>query len=84
MITSNRTLVQSKFCFSGSIKTIKVKGLITYLQAGLFVSRLFSQPASGEGLLVCRTDEDTAFTVLGSRAAMKTYAGSAGDIFEDG
>ena len=81
-ITSKRTLVQD--CSSDSCFIAVIIDVVTNLKAGLLVSGLLSEPASGEGLLVCRTDEDAAFTVLGVRAAMETYAGSAGDIFEDG
>ena len=57
---------------------------IANLQAGLFVRGLFSQPASGEFLLHVWRDKDTAFTVLGSRAAVKTDACSIRYLPDDG
>ena len=57
---------------------------INYLQAGLFARCLFCQPASGEYLLHGRRDKDTAFTVLGSRAAVKTNACSIRYLPDDG
>lgn len=48
------------------------------------MSGLFCEPASGEGLLHGGGDKDTAFTVLRLRAAVESYAGTSGDLVEDG
>ena len=57
-----------------------VTNIIADLKAGLLVSGLFCEPASGEGLLHAVGDKDTAFTVLRARAAMESYAGTSGDL----
>ncbi len=45
---------------------------------------MFGEPACGEGLLVGGRDKDTAFTVFGSRAAVKAYSEAVGDLLQDG
>ena len=45
---------------------------------------MLGKPAGGEGLLHAGGDKDTAFTVLRLRAAVETYAGTSGDLGEDG
>ena len=52
-------------------------------QAGLLVSGLFPEPASCERLLHAGGDKDAAFAVLRLRAAVKSYAGTSGDLDED-
>ena len=48
------------------------------------MSGLFGKPTSGEGLLHVGGDKDTAFTVLGFRAAVEADAGASGYLDEDG
>ena len=62
MMTSKRTLVQD--CSSDSCFIAVIIDVVTYFKAGLLVSGLFCEPASGERLLHGGRDKDTAFTVL--------------------
>ena len=57
--------------------------MIANLNACLLMSRLFCEPPSSKQLLIRARDEDTASTVLGSRASMESYSASAGDLFKD-
>ena len=45
---------------------------------------LFGKEASGEGWLHIGGDEDTAFGVFGAGTAVEAYAGTTGDLQEDG
>ena len=47
------------------------------------MSGLFPEPASGECLLHAGGDKDAAFAVFRLRAAVKSYAGTSGDLDED-
>ena len=62
MMISKRTLVQD--CSSDSCFIAVIVNVVTDLEAGLLVSGLFCEPASGERLLHAGGDKDTAFTVL--------------------
>ena len=57
-----------------------IVNVVTDLQTGFLVSGLFGKPTSGEGLLHVGGDKDTAFTVLGFRAAVEADAGASGDL----
>ena len=53
-------------------------------EAGFVTRRFFGKPAGSEFLFVGRRDEDAAFTVFGTKAAMKPNARSAGYLQQDG
>ena len=80
-MTSKRTLVQD--CSSDSVFIAVIIDVVTNLKAGLLVSGLFCEPASGERLLHGGGDKDTAFAVLRLRAAVESYAGTSRDLDED-
>ena len=58
--------------------------LLNDFQVCLLMSRLFCEPPSSKQLLIRAREEDTASTVLGTRAAMESYSTSAWYLFENG
>ena len=58
--------------------------MITDLKTDLFVRCLFCEPTSRESLLAVGRYEYATFAVLRASASMKSDAGSAGDLSNDG